>query len=158
MSKRMRSLPYLQVMTTCGPKLRKMIVGHAPDHVLMAICECALNVLKGVIPLTQREKRQLTRYKTHLRGLLNKKRLLGLRSTFRSTKLNIKRSLMKMSQNNGLVIYSATFFAKLVSCFQTSVCICRYVDCTISNIHLSCRIFVSWSVCVWILIWMLFSF
>ena len=68
-----RSLPYLQVMTTCGPKLRKMIVGHAPDHVLMAICECALNVLKGVIPLTQREKRQLTRYKTHLRGLVNKK-------------------------------------------------------------------------------------
>ena len=74
MSKRMkRSLPYLQVMMACGPKLRKMLVGHAPEHVLMAICECALNVLKGVIPLTQRQKRQLTRYKTHLRGLANKK-------------------------------------------------------------------------------------
>ena len=68
-----RSLPYLQVMTACGPKLRKMIVGHAPDHVLLAICECALNVLKSVIPLTPRQKRHLTRYKTHLRGLANKK-------------------------------------------------------------------------------------
>ena len=68
-----RSLPYLQVMTTCKPKLRKMIVGHAPNHVLLAICKCALNVLKGVIPLTQRQKRQLTRYKTHLRGLANNK-------------------------------------------------------------------------------------
>ena len=50
-----------------------MIIGHAPDHVLMAICECALNVLKGVIPLTQRQKRQLSRCRTHLRGLANEK-------------------------------------------------------------------------------------
>ena len=50
-----------------------MIIGHAPDHVLMAICECALSVLKGVIPLTQRQKRHLSRYRTHLRGLANKK-------------------------------------------------------------------------------------
>ena len=74
MSRRMkRSLPYLQVIMACGPKLRKMIIGHAPDHVLMAICECALNVLKGVIPLTARQKRQLSRCRTHLRGLANKK-------------------------------------------------------------------------------------
>ena len=57
MSKRMkRSLPYLQVMAMCKPKLRKMLVAHAPSDVVMAICECALNLLKGVIPLTLRQK------------------------------------------------------------------------------------------------------
>ena len=35
------------------PKLRKMIIGHAPDHVLMAICECALSVLKETIVALQ---------------------------------------------------------------------------------------------------------
>jgi hypothetical protein len=74
MSKRMkRSLPYLQVMAMCKPKLRKMLVAHAPSDVVMAICECALNLLKGVIPLTLRQKRVLSRYKTHLRALANKK-------------------------------------------------------------------------------------
>ena len=107
MSKRMkRSLPYLQVMMACGPKLLKMIVGHAPDHVLLAICECALNVLKGVIPLTQHQKRQLTRYKTHLRGLASKKvskkqkkRYLtqkgaGLLTTVLPPVINVLRSLL----------------------------------------------------------------
>ena len=81
MSKRMkRSLPYLQVMTARGPKLRKMIVGHAPDHVLLAICECALDVLKGVIPLTQPQKRQLTRYRHISADWQTKKSLKNKRS------------------------------------------------------------------------------
>ena len=74
MSKRMRrSLPYLQIMAECKPKLRKAILEHAPSDVLLAICECSLNLLKGVIPLTPRQKRMLSRYKKHLRGLANKK-------------------------------------------------------------------------------------
>ena len=60
-------------MMVCKPKLRKMLIAHAPDHVLLAICECALNVLKGVIPLTPSQKKQMAGYKTHLRSLTNKK-------------------------------------------------------------------------------------
>ena len=49
-----RSLPYLLVIMMCKPKLRKMLIAHAAEHVLLAICKCALNVLKGVILLTPR--------------------------------------------------------------------------------------------------------
>ena len=74
MSKRMRgSLPYLQVMVKSKPKLRKFLIDNVPANVITAICECSLNLLKGVIPLTPRQKRRLVRYKTHLRALANKK-------------------------------------------------------------------------------------
>ena len=64
MSKRMRrSLPYLQIMAVCKPKLRKMLIAHAPSEVLFAVCECSLNFLKRVIPLTPRQKRMLSRYR-----------------------------------------------------------------------------------------------
>jgi hypothetical protein len=36
-------------------------------------CECSLNLLKGVVPLTPCQKRRLVRYKAHLRDLANKK-------------------------------------------------------------------------------------
>jgi hypothetical protein len=65
-----RSLPYLKVMGTCGPKLRKFMI---PAEVISAICECSLNLLKGIVPLTPRQKRRLVRYKAHLRDLANKK-------------------------------------------------------------------------------------
>ena len=50
-----------------------MLLNNAPPHALTAICECSLNLLKGVVPLTPRQKRRLVRYKTHLRALANKK-------------------------------------------------------------------------------------
>ena len=64
------SLPYLQVMMKSKPKLRKLLIGNAPAHVITAICECSL---KGVIPVIPHQKRRLVRYKTHLRALANKK-------------------------------------------------------------------------------------
>ena len=44
-----------------------------PESVITAICECCLNTLKGVIPLTPRQKRRLARHKTQLCALANKK-------------------------------------------------------------------------------------
>ena len=74
MSKRMRgSLPYLQVIVKSKPKLRKLLIDNVPENVITAICECSLNLLKGVIPVTQRQKRRLARYKTHLRALASEK-------------------------------------------------------------------------------------
>ena len=74
MSKRMkRSLPYLQVMGACGPKLRKFMINNVPAEVISAICECSLNLLEGIVPLTPRQKRRLVRYKAHLRDLANKR-------------------------------------------------------------------------------------
>ena len=74
MSKRMREhMPYLQVLSHCKPKLRKLILQHGSPNLVTCVCECALNILKGTVPLTDRQKRSLSRYKTHLRLLANKK-------------------------------------------------------------------------------------
>ena len=74
MSKRMKgSLSYLQILAKSKPKLRKILIENVPESVITAIYECCLNTLKGVIPLTQRQKRRLAPYKTHLRALANRK-------------------------------------------------------------------------------------
>ena len=74
MSKRMKgNLPYLQILAKVKPKLRKILIENIPESVITAICECCLNTLKGVIPLTPRQKRRLAPYKTQLRALANRK-------------------------------------------------------------------------------------
>ena len=67
------NLPYLKVLVKCKPRLCKLLIEYGPVSLITSICECALNLLNGVIPLTPRQERRLTRYKTHLRGLANKK-------------------------------------------------------------------------------------
>ena len=74
MSERMkRSLPYLQILAEAKPKLRKILIKNLPESVIIAICECCLNMLKGVIPLTARQKRRLAPYKTQLCALAKMK-------------------------------------------------------------------------------------
>ena len=74
MSKRMKgSLPYLHVLVKSKQKLRKTLIDNVPESVITTICECGLNLLKGVIQLTSPQKRRLARHKTHLRALANKK-------------------------------------------------------------------------------------
>ena len=47
MSKRVKgSLPHLQVIAKCKPKLRKLLIEHCPADVITAICECSLNLLR----------------------------------------------------------------------------------------------------------------
>ena len=67
------SLPYLDALAKSNPKLGKVLIDNVPTTVITAICECCLNLLKGVIPLTPRQKRRLARYKAHLRALANKR-------------------------------------------------------------------------------------
>lgn len=43
------------------------------------LCECALNVLKGNVPLSRQQKRDLSKYKQQLRFLSNKKNALKKR-------------------------------------------------------------------------------
>ena len=69
-----RSLPYLQIWQKLNRiKLRKILIKNLPESVITAICECCLNTLKGVFPLTWRQKRRLAPYKTQLRALANRK-------------------------------------------------------------------------------------
>ena len=60
------SLRYLQVLSTAKPRLQKMMIDQSPKNVIDAPCECSLNALEGVIPLTSHQKSCLSRYKTQL--------------------------------------------------------------------------------------------
>ena len=67
------NLAYLQILAKCKPKIRKVIIDPGPADVLMCVCECCYNLLKGTVPLTPTQKQRLSRYKKHLRALADKK-------------------------------------------------------------------------------------
>lgn len=51
-----------------GALLRK-----CPNSLIKHVCECALNLLKGNVPITRRQKTRLAPYKRTLRRLADKK-------------------------------------------------------------------------------------
>ena len=67
---------YLHVLSKCNDVQRRGILKGADQKLVKAICECALNVVKGNIPLTPYHKRKLTPHKQTLRTLADKKRSL----------------------------------------------------------------------------------
>ena len=72
-----RALPLLKVLVDASPKLKKAIIKHAPTELVTAISEIVLNMIKGVIKLTARQKKRLSRYKKELLALAKKKVSLG---------------------------------------------------------------------------------
>ena len=90
MSKRVRNhAPYLRVLARGTTKQRQGIIQGANRELVHCLCECALNVLNGNIPLKPAEKRKLKKYKHHLRtlgakktSLLRKKKVLRQRGGF----------------------------------------------------------------------------
>ncbi len=68
-----RALPLLQVIAKSKPQIRNAIIEHGPTDLIKAISEIVLNVLKGVIKITPRQKKRLVRYKNKLRALTSNK-------------------------------------------------------------------------------------
>ena len=64
-----RTLPLLQTLATSKPALRNAILEQAPADLIKAISEIILNVLKGAIKITPKQKKRLARYKSKLREL-----------------------------------------------------------------------------------------
>ena len=67
---------YLGVLSKCNSKQRRGILQSADPALIKAICECALNVVKGNIPLTPTQKRRLSPHKNTLRSLADRKKSL----------------------------------------------------------------------------------
>ena len=63
----------LHILSKSSSKRRKAILKHAHKELITCLCECALNVLKGRVPLSPTQKKKLTRHKKHLRALADKK-------------------------------------------------------------------------------------
>lgn len=68
-----RNLDYVKVLCRCNPKQCKALLAGADPDLTKCLCECASNVIKGNIPVTSRQKKQLSKHKAHLRFLSDKK-------------------------------------------------------------------------------------
>ena len=65
MSKRLHHhAPYLHVLAKGTSKQRHGVIQGANKELMRCLCECALNVLNGNIPLTPADKKSLTNTKT----------------------------------------------------------------------------------------------
>jgi hypothetical protein len=119
------NLAYLQVLAKCKPKIRKAIIDHGPADVIMSICECTYNLLKGTIPISSRQKQRLSRYKKHLRSLadkkvsrIKKKRLLNqkggkyINSVTTSSSHSIREFVAKMKHAKRMVLVPEDVFAR----------------------------------------------
>lgn len=68
-----KQLRDLEFIRTCPKALRKELLKKLPSRSVKAICECSLNVLKGNIPLSSKQKKSLNQYKSTLRKIGTKK-------------------------------------------------------------------------------------
>ena len=63
----------LKRLSRSKPSISRPIIRDASKDLLNTISECSYNVLKGVVPLTTKQKSRLCKYKTKLRQIANKK-------------------------------------------------------------------------------------
>ena len=74
MSRRVRKyLPVLKRIAKLGDKVKRDYVRKCDKEFLDCISECAKNVVKGNVPLTNRQKTRLRRSRNELRALSVKK-------------------------------------------------------------------------------------
>lgn len=59
----------LQAICAASPQQRRALINRADLKLVRCICECALNILKGNVPLKPSEKKRLSKHKTFLRKL-----------------------------------------------------------------------------------------
>src|ERR1043165_8545383 len=69
----MKNFGELKLLKEASPQMRKKILLNCKKTLLCCLCECALNVLKGNVPLKKSQKSKLSRFKHKLRKLTSKK-------------------------------------------------------------------------------------
>lgn len=67
------NLELLRALSNMPPKRMRRFLDLADKEIVQAICECALNILKGNVPLKPCQKKGLCRYKHVLRKLVHSK-------------------------------------------------------------------------------------
>jgi len=72
-----RNRERLKLLYKAPPALRKVILRTANDDFINTLCEIALNILQGKIPLTPSQHTRLRRQKKDLRLLANKTVLIS---------------------------------------------------------------------------------
>lgn len=62
----------LNALHTLKPKYQKALLKSCDEEEINCICECIHNVLKGKVPLEEKAKKKLEKYKNLLRKLVRK--------------------------------------------------------------------------------------
>jgi len=62
----------LKVLKEADSKTRKSILKSVDKEVIRIICECALNILRGNVPLDSEEKKELEKFKIIVRKLIKR--------------------------------------------------------------------------------------
>lgn len=71
-SRMQRNIALLELLYKSPPSVRRNIICNASMDFINALCEISLNVLKGVIPLTDQQYRQLKKKKSNQTGCRQK--------------------------------------------------------------------------------------
>lgn len=64
--------PVLRLLSKAKPQGVKAIIKAADKELVNTLCECSLNVLRGVVRLSPSQKQKLARHKNTLRALAQK--------------------------------------------------------------------------------------
>lgn len=68
-----KQLPLLKLLHKAKPKQRRLILQSASNELILALCELALNILYGTIPLDPGQYRKLKRRKAEIKFVADKK-------------------------------------------------------------------------------------
>ncbi len=68
-----KNLPLLKLLYKASPKQRRVILQTASDQLILSLCEIALNVLRGTIPLNTIQYRRLKKRKDEIKYTASKK-------------------------------------------------------------------------------------
>jgi len=92
--------PYLQLLSSrkVDRKIKQSLLAHSPDSLILAICSCAYNTLRGAVPLSKIHTARLSPYKPYLKRIADRAKGGGPES---KRKL-LQRSLKKDSGQFGL--------------------------------------------------------
>lgn len=68
-----RHLSLMELIYKSKPHMRRLIISKASPDFINALCELALNVLKGNVPLSSNQYKQLQKQKSVIRFVADKK-------------------------------------------------------------------------------------
>lgn len=64
--------PLLERLAHCSPAKRSTVLKNIDPKLLLTLCECALNILHGNVPLNNQQEKRLKRHKHCLRLLADR--------------------------------------------------------------------------------------
>lgn len=68
-----RNLDFLRVLKKANSKQRKAILDSGSKDLILCLCEIIDNILAGTVKLSPKQKKNLSKYKSLLRQLVDKK-------------------------------------------------------------------------------------